>query len=188
MPRPQGDGAACRGVPVPYEEPLACVRRVRVQEGVVMRHELGVRTFEEFVRATEPRLRDALTACLGSDVGRDATAEALAYAWEHWDRVGEMANPAGYLYIVGRGRGRRMRRRRVALLSVDVSRTPWVEPALPGALARLPEQQRTVVMLVHCFEWTLSEVAELLGVSKSTVQSHAERGLQTLRARLGVSS
>jgi RNA polymerase sigma factor (sigma-70 family) len=153
-----------------------------------MRDPLGGQTFEEFVRATESRLREALSASLGSDVGREATAEALAYAWEHWGRVGAMANPAGYVYVVGRGRGRRLRNRRVVLMPVDVASTPWIEPGLPEALAKLPEQQRTVVMLLYCFEWTMSEVAELLDVSKSTVQRHAERGLGSLRSRLGVSA
>ena len=154
-------------------------------EGTV-RHEVGVSTFESFVCATEPRLREALSAALGSDAGREATAEALAYAWEHWDRVGAMENPAGYLYLTGRRRGRRMLQRRVALMPVDTDHTPWIEPGLPAALATLSEQQRVVVMLVHCFEWTLGEVAELLDLSKSTVQNHAERGLDRLRSRLGV--
>jgi RNA polymerase sigma factor (sigma-70 family) len=50
----------------------------------------------------------------------------------------------------------------------------------------LPEQQRVVVMLLHCFEWTMAEVADVLQVSKSTVQTHAERGLSRLRERMGV--
>jgi RNA polymerase sigma factor (sigma-70 family) len=155
---------------------------------VAVRCEVEVSGFESFVRATEPRLREALSAALGSDVGREATAEALAYAWEHWDRLCTMENPAGYLYVLGRRHGRRTLRRRVALVPVDAAHTPWIEPGLPAALASLSEQQRVVVMLVHCFEWTLGEVAELLGLSKSTVQSHAERGLDRLRNRLGVTA
>ena len=46
--------------------------------------------FTEFVRAVEPRLRIALMARYGPERGREATAEALAYAWEHWERVAEM--------------------------------------------------------------------------------------------------
>jgi RNA polymerase sigma-70 factor (ECF subfamily) len=153
-----------------------------------VRHELRVSTFESFVCATEPRLREALSAALGTDAGREATAEALAYAWEHWDRVSAMENPAGYLYLLGRRRGSRMLRRRVALMPVNTEHTPWIEPGLPAALASLSDQQRVVVMLVHCFEWTLGEVAELLDLSKSTVQSHAERGLDRLRSRLGVNA
>jgi len=35
------------------------------------------------------------------------TAEALAYAWENWDRLSSMKNPVGYLYRVGQSRARR---------------------------------------------------------------------------------
>lgn len=146
-----------------------------------------VDSFAAFVRTSEPRIRQALSVAFGSDVGREATAEALAYGWEHWDRVSEMDNPAGYLYVVGRDRARRARRRRrPKLIPVDHSRLPWVEPGLPKALARLSERQRTTVMLLYCFQWSMSEVADLLGVSKSTVQSYAERGMSTLRRALGV--
>jgi DNA-directed RNA polymerase specialized sigma24 family protein len=145
-----------------------------------------LQTFEGFVGAVEPRLRAALSAILGSEPGREAAGDALAYAWEHWSEVREMENPVGYLYVVGRQRGFRMRDRRVVLWEVDPARAPWVEPDLPAALASLPESQRAVVMLLHCFEWTMSEVAEVLQISKSTVQSHAERGMSRLRVRLGV--
>jgi RNA polymerase sigma factor (sigma-70 family) len=69
---------------------------------------------------------------------------------------------------------------------VDATRLPWVEPALPAALARLPDRQREVVVLLHCYQWTMSEVAELLDVVKSTVQNHAERGMASLRDSIGV--
>ena len=62
--------------------------------------------FNGLVRDVEPGLRHALVAVYGQEQGRDATAEALAYAWEHRERVKSMANPAGYLYRVGRSRGR----------------------------------------------------------------------------------
>jgi hypothetical protein len=29
--------------------------------------------------------------------GRDAAADALAYGWEHWERIKDMKNPIGYL-------------------------------------------------------------------------------------------
>ena len=47
--------------------------------------------FESFVLAVEPRLRAALVARFGADVGREATAEALAFAWERWPAVEGMA-------------------------------------------------------------------------------------------------
>ena len=144
-------------------------------------------SFTGFVESTEPRLRQVLSAAYGSEAGREAAADALAYGWEHWDRVSAMENPAGYLYAVGRDRARRRKRwRRPVFFPVESDRLPWVEPGLPDALSRLPERQRVVVMLLHCYQWTMSEVADVLGISKSTVQSHAERGLARLRNRMGV--
>ena len=145
--------------------------------------------FTGFVLETEPRLRRALSAAFGSEVGREATAEALAYGWEHWDRVQMMANPSGYLYRVGRNLGRRMRPRRAAVDPIAAgSGEVWFEPGLVAALAGLSERQRVVVSLVHAFDWSMAEVAELLGVSKSTVQSYDQRAMRKLHQVLGVDS
>lgn len=150
--------------------------------------QVRVDSFSVFVSEVEPRLRAALVASFGPEVGREMTAEALAYGWEHWDRVGGLENPAGYLYAVGRSKGRRLRRRRpVVLPGVPLGVDPWIEPGLPAALASLTEQQRTVIALHHGYEWSLGEVADMLGVSKATVQNHQRRGLNKLRRRLGVS-
>jgi DNA-directed RNA polymerase specialized sigma24 family protein len=138
--------------------------------------------FESFVSEVEPRLRRAFIAGYGAERGREATAEALAYAWERWPTVREMQNAAGYLYRVGQSRTRP--RRRAAMELPVPAGEPWVEPALPGALLALSEGQRTAVVLVHGFGWTLREVAELTGVKPTTVQNHLERGLARLRTAL----
>jgi DNA-directed RNA polymerase specialized sigma24 family protein len=147
--------------------------------------------FEAFVAGHERRLRQALTAAFGIDGGREAAADAFVYAWEHWDRVAAMANPAGYLFVVGRSRHRRGFRARLAKPVFDVGPEhpePWCEPALAMQLAGLSDRERITVMLINGFEWSLAEVAELLGVSKSTVQTHAERGMAKLRAGMGVTA
>jgi DNA-directed RNA polymerase specialized sigma24 family protein len=143
--------------------------------------------FDTFVAGCEGRLRAALTATLGADVGPDAAAEALAHGWQNWDRVRSMDNPVGYLYKVGRDRGRKQLKRREPFIpTVPESRSPWVEPGLSPALAALAERQRTVVLLIHGYQWTLTEVAEALSVSKSSVQTHHDRGMKKLRRNLGV--
>jgi DNA-directed RNA polymerase specialized sigma24 family protein len=147
--------------------------------------------FETFVAAHERRLRQGLTAAVGAEHGPEAAADALVYAWEHWDRVVGMANPVGYLFVVGRDRHRRRFRSRFTRPVFDVGPDrpdPWCEPALAAQMARLSERERVVVMLVNGFEWSLAEVAELMGVSKSTVQTHAERGMAKLRAGMGVTA
>ena len=148
-----------------------------------------VNDFTEFATEAGPRLKVALCAGFGEDLGVEATAEALAFAWENWDRIREKSNPAGYVFGVGRNTARkRLRRRHPILPAVPHGHVPWIEPGLPAALASLPERQRLAVMLVHSFEWTLSEVAELMGVSKATVQTHIDRGMGKLRKKIGVSS
>ena len=143
-------------------------------------------SFTDFVREAEPRLRQALCAAFGGDVGRESASEALAYGWEHWDRISAMPNPAGYLWGVGRNHARRLRRPRLTFPVPPSDNVPWFEPGLLAALAALSERERVTVMLVHVLEWTFSETAELLGVSKSTVQTQAKRGMAKLRKRLGV--
>jgi RNA polymerase sigma-70 factor (ECF subfamily) len=148
------------------------------------------RDFTEFVEQRGRVLQQALVAALGPDLGAEATSEALVYGWEHWNRVGGMDNPAGFLLTVGRNWGRRQFRRSRALRFpapvVAHQSDPLVEPALPAALAGLSERQRVATLLVHGAGWTLAEVADLLGVDRGTVRQHAERGLRKLRAALEV--
>lgn len=140
--------------------------------------------FEGFVREVEPRLRIALVAVFGQDRGRDATAAALAWGWEHLDRIRTMENPAGYLYRVGRSSQRE--RKRPSFRPVPEDSMPDVEPGLPKALERLSEKQRIAVVLVHAYGMGRHEVADLVGVSVSTLDSHLARGLGKLRKSLGV--
>ena len=146
--------------------------------------------FAKFVAVNESTLRHALVASLGAEVGREAAADAMAWGWEHWERIEGMANPVGYLYVLGRNRGRKMASRRRPLFPTppEDNGIPWVEPGLPAALASLPERERTIVLMVHGYDMAVREVAELLGISRSTVQTHIERAMRKLRRKLGAGS
>ncbi len=141
--------------------------------------------FEMFARDAGPRLVRALAPLRGDDAP-DGAAEALAYAWEHWQDVRRMANPVGYLFRVGQSR---TRRRRVPVLPEPmVVGLPDLEPRLVPALRSLPETQRTAVWLVHACQWSYTEVAEALDTSASMVGNHVARGMARLRAELEVST
>ncbi len=129
-----------------------------------------------------------MSAVFGPEVGRDAAAEALEYGWENWERVRKMESPVGYLFRVGRSRAQRLGRRLAAFPEVDTVQWPWVEPGLPEAVGSLSERQRTVAVLLHCFAWTYAEVADVLEISRGSVQRHEERALRRLRDALGVST
>lgn len=147
--------------------------------------------FTSFAREAQDPIRNALVAGFGLEIGRDAAEEALVYAWRHWDRVLVMRNPRGYVYRVGHRIAQKLARGRepsVLLPDVPAITNPVVvEPGLPAALRELSARQRTVVVSVYGFGLSQRETASLLGISRSSVQRHLERGLGRLRAELGVS-
>lgn len=150
------------------------------------RNDPDQREFTRFVKETEPRLSYALAAAYGMETGAEATADALGWAWEHWDRVKTMTNPAGYLYRVGQSNARRYMRPRVLFPQVAPMDEQTVVPELPGALDELSKNQRVAVVMIHGFGYTEREVADLVGISRWSVRTHAERGLNKLRSTLGV--
>lgn len=146
--------------------------------------------FDAFVRADGQRLRRAMTSQYGVDIGCESTDAAMAWAWEHWDRLRPMANPAGYLYRVAQTQARRaISRGRPVTFPNEPSRatepgSPSVDSALAQALRQLPERQRVAVLLVHVYGWTPTEVGEITGAPAVTVRSHLRRGLRQLRTSL----
>lgn len=92
--------------------------------------------FEELFARSERPIRFALSARFGFEVGREATADAMTYAWEHWGRVAAMDNPAGYVYRVGsdwaagsrdvRSLSTSHHRKSIPLLSNRDSRRHWL--------------------------------------------------------------
>ena len=147
-----------------------------------------VADFDAFARRCGPDLRRVLVSRYGVDVGVEAAADALAYAWERWDRVGAMANPTGYLVRVGQSAARRYRRRRVVMPDRIADAESTFDPRLPRALERLSPRQRSAVVMICVHDWTYPAAAAVLGVSESTLRNHVRRGLDSLRRELGESS
>lgn len=143
-------------------------------------------TFAAFWSAHEARLRRALVAAFGPVDGRAAAVHAMTWAWEHWDQVTAMANPAGYLYRVGRTAARRERSRPIPVdaASREAAGLPPADVDLVRALEQLSPQQRVAVVLVHAYGYPLREAAEVLEVSVATVREHVARGLRHLRSTL----
>ena len=144
--------------------------------------------FAEFFRVMQPRLSYSLAAAYGFEVGHEATADALTYAWENWSKVRALDNPGGFLYRVGQSKARRYRRSTGLFPAVSEQGMPDIEPGLPRALSVLSPAQRVAVVLIHVMGWSITEAAELIGVDRSTIRRHCERGLSKLRFELGVKS
>jgi DNA-directed RNA polymerase specialized sigma24 family protein len=142
--------------------------------------------FDDFVTANGRQLRQALVARFGVDVGTEVSSEALAYAWQHWQRIEALDNPIGYLYRVGVSAARRHHRwRRPVALPLE-SAVPAESAAedLAHALSCLTEHQRVCVILVHVHDWSYERTAAATGLSLPAVGNHLRRGLRRLRAEL----
>jgi DNA-directed RNA polymerase specialized sigma24 family protein len=139
--------------------------------------------FTAFVADVEPRLRRALVGWCGVDGARDATAEALAWAWENWAQVGGLGDPVAYLYRVAQTRTRSRKQGRLPASEITL---PDIEPSLVPALQALPPQQRTAVWLVHGCGWSYAETATAMAISASAVGTHVSRALVALRRVLEV--
>ena len=146
----------------------------------------NVEVFTAFARGVEPTLRRALVAGCGPDRGLEATEESLVYAWEHWEKIANAENPAGLLYRIGMRKAFRMRKPLPLFRDPPAADPDPPEPGLAPALAHLSKQQRIAVVLIDGFGYTHQEVADLVGVGRSTVQKHHDRGLEKLRRDLGV--
>ena len=140
----------------------------------------------------EQALRVAFLARYGPELGQEVTAETMAWAWEHRVQLDSMDNPTGYLFRVGQSKSRRFLRWKRERLKFPTERPSttgaWTEPQLPEALAKLDEEERTAVILVHCFQWTYAEVGDLLDLPLHTVRNRIHRGLGQLRMALGVNN
>lgn len=146
---------------------------------------MGV-TFEAFVETAGKRLRASLIAAYGVEGGNEAAAEAISYGWEHWSRLSQMENPAGYLYRVGQTAARRGRKRQGFLPVPAAVDLPDFEPRLLPALESLTEPQRVSVLLIHAFGYTQAEAAEVLDIDRSSVRTHLRRAMAKLRDVLEV--
>jgi RNA polymerase sigma factor (sigma-70 family) len=143
--------------------------------------------FTKFVDEHGVRLRRVLTARYGVETGGDVYADALTWAWQHWDRLEPMDNPVGYLYRVAQSSARP--HRRWLQRNAFPARMPerWhvdEDSALFQSLGSLSEAQRVSVLMVHGYNWSYAEVADVLDCSVASVTNHVHRGLNALRKQL----
>lgn len=144
--------------------------------------------FDEFADSVGGRVRRALVAAYGVEIGSDAAADALAVAWERWPSVSVMDNPAGYLYRIGQSKARPHLRwaHRRGTFPPPASTEPVRDDVLDmfDALRMLRLEERVSVVLAKSYGFSYREIADVLGVSVEAVTNHVHRGLRRLRERL----
>jgi RNA polymerase sigma-70 factor (ECF subfamily) len=134
-------------------------------------------TFDAWYRREHPVLAGAMLLVCGNRVdAAEAADEAFSRALERWDRVSTMASPTGWTYRVAVNVAKRRHRRR-ALEARLLHRQPRADDVEGPAgeawllVGSLPLRQRTAVVLRHLGQLTEVEIADVMGIGRSTVSS-----------------
>jgi RNA polymerase sigma factor (sigma-70 family) len=124
-----------------------------------------------------PVFRALLAGTLNRAAAEDATAEAFARAFAHWDTVAVHPNPRAWVLRVAWNCYRSSWRKWEGRWSADPPAVPslapeaWSDPDLVAAIRSLPQGQREVIVFVALGELTPTQVARVLGKRASTVRS-----------------
>ncbi|MGK5440426.1 sigma-70 family RNA polymerase sigma factor [Micromonospora sp. URMC 105] len=149
--------------------------------------------FDAFYAASARRVLGQVYAMIGDRAeAEDAVAEAYARAWDRWTSVRDCDSPEAWVRRVAyrtavsawRKAVNRLRahRREVAGQYLDQPSPDHV--ALVGALRRIPDAQRRVVVLHHLVGLSVAEIAGETGTSQNTVKTWLARGRKALAAHL----
>lgn len=143
-------------------------------------------TFAEWYREAQPGLLESVLRVVNRRaVAEDALDEAFEKAFDRWDRVQSMRSPNGWVYRVAVNAARRQLSREVRegeRLAFATATAPAPPPGGEAWLvvATLPVRQRTAVVLRHVGGMTEAEVADAMGVTRSTVSSTLASAYTTL--------
>jgi RNA polymerase sigma-70 factor (ECF subfamily) len=149
--------------------------------------------FEVFFRASYGRLVRALTPVAESaPAAEELVQEAMARAYDRWDRVAAMESPVGYVYATAVNLHRRHRRR--ALLRPLLERGVPAEPdpsdtvvardELLAAVAKLQPGQRDALLLVAWLGLDAATAGRVLGIEPSSVRARIHRARAALQQEI----
>jgi RNA polymerase sigma-70 factor, ECF subfamily len=148
------------------------------------------------IEAQIPGLRRFACALLRGDreAADDLVQDTLERALSRWNLCRNQGNLRGWLYTILYNRflsnQHRVRRRGPHDAFTDETELPGVDGGQQSALehrdllrafAALPEEQRTVLLLVGVEDLSYQEAARVLGVPIGTVMSRLSRGRERLR-------
>lgn len=157
---------------------------------------VGNQDFDGFA-ARERRALVAFAWSLTGDLAgaEDLAQDALEVAWRHWRRVGDYDKPGAWARRVvasratDRGRSRARERRALGRLGGLATRDVELEPAdarFWAAVRALPRRQAQAIALYYLEDRSVTDVAEILGISAGAVKSHLHRGRVALVQELGL--
>lgn len=149
--------------------------------------------FDALYRCHAARVLGYLLRRTDRESARDVAAEVFTVAWRRLDQIPEQAGPwllgVARRQLANHHRGQRRRRALALRLAQQPQRaTPLHagsdEFAVAGALHRLDEEDRELLLLIGWEELTPVEAAEALGISAEAARSRLHRARRRLQAAL----
>jgi len=149
--------------------------------------------FTAFFEAEYGRLFQSLYLISGNRAdAEDLAQEAMARAFERWDRVRAAATPSGYVFQIAFNLHRSMLRRATRALRVGRRAVASAEPnagqtrlEVLEALSSLPGSQREALVLVEWLGFSAEEAGRILGIEPPSVRGRVHRARGSLRERFG---
>lgn len=155
-------------------------------------------TFEEFVAARLGALvRYATVVTWDADLAEDIVQNVLVRAQPRWSRIGRLEAPERYVHRMVVNEFLSLRRRRSARLlhsgeAIEGLLAPVSDPtgryddrdAVVRVIGTLPPRQRAVIALRFYEDLPVEQIADMLGCRVSTVRTHLDRAMSTLRESL----
>lgn len=145
----------------------------------------------------ESLLRTMYLLCRNRAEAEDLSQEAMARAFERWEKVRTASSPRAYVFTIALNlRRSTLRRTAVAI------RHRHPDPPIPDephtiverrtdilrALRSLPQSQREALLLVEWVGMTSEEAGQVLGIEAESVRGRLHRARRALRERYGGSS
>jgi RNA polymerase sigma factor (sigma-70 family) len=168
-------------------------------------HDLVVRArdgdhdaFSELAARSIGRLTAAARMILRDEYGaQDAVQDTLFEAWRSLPGLRDPDRFDAWLRrLLVRACFARVRRRK-AVREAEIRLTPADEPSTPGGeraialhdqlergMARLPAEQRAVVVLVYYLDLPLAEASQALGIPLGTTKSRLNRATHSMRSAI----
>ena len=151
-------------------------------------------TFDDFFSEQRGPLFAQAYALTGNvEEAQDIVQEVMIRTWRRWSRVSKMDRPSSWArkvlnnLAVGHWRTRR------AHASVSENATPVAAPGIghldvARALRRLPENQRTALILHDVIGLSVAEVAGEMDAPEGSIRGWLSRGRQSLANELEITT
>lgn len=121
------------------------------------------------------------------EAAADAVQDTLTKLWRKRLRLGMMKNARGYALktlqhaCLDRLRHDKVAQKAAAEVALTENRTDEIYERLEKALSALPERQRKLIDLKYREQKSSMEIAEIMGISASNVDTIMSRAYATLR-------